>query len=163
MRRVHDGWAELERAIARLTDSQLTHSTADGEWSIQDHLAHLAAWERILLARLRGEPEREHEAAGMVPEAYDAADLDEVNQAIQQGQPQRTLAQALDDFRATHLRLTAHLDGLTWKDLSNPDRTGAPELPLLGTTVGNTYAHYAEHLATIQALAADTPERPHDE
>jgi uncharacterized damage-inducible protein DinB len=160
MRRVHDAWAALERTIAALDDHRLTRPGTDGGWSIKDHLDHLAAWERILLARLRGEPEREHEAAGMDPATYDAADLDEVNRAIHQQHHQRTLAQALDDFRATHLRLTSRLDGLHWKDLSDQDRTGAPELPLLATTIGNTYGHYAEHLATIQDLANNAVERP---
>lgn len=157
MRRVHDAWATLERTIAALPDHRLTRPGPDGGWSIKDHLDHLAAWERILLARLRGQPEREHEATGLDPEVYDAADLDEINQSIHHRQGQRTLAQSLDDFRATHLRLTAHLEGLKWKDLSDQERTGAPELPLLGTTVGNTYDHYAEHLATIQELADEKP------
>ena len=43
--------AALLKAIAGLTDAQLTEPTIDG-WSVKDHLAHLALWDELRAAEV---------------------------------------------------------------------------------------------------------------
>jgi hypothetical protein len=47
----------LEKSLAALSDAELLEPGVVGDWSAKDVMAHLSAWERRLLQRVRGEPE----------------------------------------------------------------------------------------------------------
>ena len=48
MARIDREWAALERTLALLSESQMT-TAGPGGWSAKDLLAHISAWERVLL------------------------------------------------------------------------------------------------------------------
>jgi hypothetical protein len=43
--------------IAPLTAEQLVAPGPGGDWSVNDHLYHLATWEQVQIARMQGCPE----------------------------------------------------------------------------------------------------------
>lgn len=148
----------LEATLDRLGPEQLAGPADAQGWSVKDHLAHLAAWERSMAYLLRGRPR--HEGLGVPEETYLRAGVDEVNAAIHARTRDRSPDEALADFRDAHRELLAALEPLSYDDLLRPyshylpdepgEETGEPVLTRL---LGNTTEHYAEHLGWIEDLA----------
>lgn len=154
------GWsrAALEGAIDRLSETQLTAPRDQQGWSVKDHLAHLAAWERSLAYLLRGRPR--HEGLGVDEAAYLEDDEDGLNAVIHEHNQARPLPEVLVAFRQSHEQVLDALAGLTDADLLKtyshylPDEPGQDSgEPILKRIVGNTEEHYAEHRRWIEALA----------
>jgi len=153
--RIDQAWQELQAAIGAAPEDALTRPGEDG-WSVKDHLAHLAAWERSLLALLRGEDRAA--ALGADPGSYRTVGIDALNAGIHQRAQTIPLADVLAEFRLGHERLLTTLDSLTDADLRRPYAAyqphdpEAPSAPVVGWVAGNTYEHYREHVGTIRAL-----------
>jgi hypothetical protein len=154
MARIDREWAALERAIAPLSVAQLTAPGADG-WSVKDLLAHISAWERVLLiSDLQGGTFAE--AAGM-DEATSAATEHMtaetgLNDYFYQRDKELPLSEVLANLRETHQHITAALEQLDDADLQRAHDPDDPASHLVDNIVGDTYAHYREHRATIEAL-----------
>ena len=43
---MHNGYTAFENLLAPLSETQMTTAGVNGEWSIKDILAHLAAWQK---------------------------------------------------------------------------------------------------------------------
>jgi hypothetical protein len=147
------GYDQIETLVASLTEAQLTESPAGG-WSIKDHLVHLTAWERLLLHRVQGHAEREHEVLRLDPAAYAAlSDWDSINAIIYQRGRDRPLTDVLAEFRDVSREVVTAVEHATDDELARPwppDEPGAP--PLIANVAGNTYEHFAEHLDDIHAI-----------
>ena len=160
MERIHRTRSELEAAIDGASEARLTTPGGADGWSIKDHLAHVATWEKSLLALLEG---RSRPAAvGVDAATYAATDTDGLNAIIHERNKDRPLPDVLDDFRHTHERLLAVLAPLTDDDLHKPyshyqpnDPPHNPD-PVVYWIAGNTYGHYEEHVAAVRALAQAT-------
>jgi hypothetical protein len=155
--RILGGRVRLEELIDSLSDEELAAPGPDGEWSVKDHLAHLAAWERLLLEWLRGGTGREHEIVGLDQAAYEAArragDEDGLNAAIYQLNRDRALAEVREAFDEASDAVLSMLERMTWDDLQRPAFPNDPHAPpLLGYTIGNTYGHFADHMGWIREL-----------
>jgi uncharacterized protein (TIGR03083 family) len=158
MERIDRAWAELNGAVRGLSEQELTRPGPDG-WAMKDHLAHISAWERSALALLRGMPR--HEALGVDEATYQSHDVERVNDAIEQRNRGRPLAEVLADFEQTHADVLTALERLTPDDLAKPYEqylpseaeagSSGPQRPVLDWVVGNTYDHYAEHTGWIRA------------
>jgi hypothetical protein len=151
--RIRQGRAALADLIAGLSEVRLTTPGSAGGWSVKDHLAHLTAWERLVIGRLRGQTDREHEVVGMDEAAYAAADEESLNAFIYQRHKDQPLGEVRAAFDAATDEVLALVDAMTWEDLRRPT---FPDLPgsgaLLGNVVGNTYGHFNEHQEWIQDL-----------
>jgi len=158
LERMRDEWARLEASFARLSVEQMTVRPAEGGWagwSVKDQLAHVALWEELALGRVEGLGDREHELFGMDEATAEAADLDTLNAAVYERNRDIPLDEVLAAFRSTHERLVAALERLPEANLARPFSPDDPmQRPLLQTVVDNTYGHYPEHTAAIQALRA---------
>ena len=157
---VRTGRAELDNFVAGLRDEQLTAPGPGGDWSIKEHLYHLAAWERKVLAQM-------HDmsipaALGIDQAIWDRDDLDELNAAIAAQGRDLPLAETLAFCRHTHQTLLAAIERYPESDYNKPgyppaadghDPDGAAGGPMVGYIIGNTYAHYEEHLGYIKRLA----------
>jgi len=152
---IADGWDQLEQAIAGIAPTALEERQGDG-WSLMDHLAHVAAWERATTALLEGRPR--HQAMGVDEAVYLSGDDDTINAALWSLHVDKPGASTLAELRAAHAQLVAVLDHLSEEALqrtrsealpSEPD--DSPE-PLLTRLVGSTYAHYVEHAAHVREL-----------
>jgi hypothetical protein len=154
MTRIDREWAALERTIAPLDEGQMT-APGDGGWSIKDLLAHISAWERVLLVvDLQGGTFAE--AAGM-DEATSAATEHMtaetgLNDYFYQRDKQLSLPEVLANFRATHQQVIAALEPLDEADLQRAHDPDDPESHLVDSIVGDTYGHYHQHRATIEAM-----------
>ncbi len=148
---IREARAALERTVDRLSEAQLTALGPDS-WSGKDHLAHLAAWEGKIVAVMEGRPA--HEGLGLDEATYRGANIDEINAHLHERDRDRPLPDVLATFRRTHGRLLAALEALPEAELTRPYESADAGDVLADGIAGNTYEHYEEHQATIEALAA---------
>ena len=145
--------AELERLVGEFSPGRLEVAGSTG-WAAKDHMAHVAAWEKSLMALLHGEDRGK--ALGI--EAEDKLDADQINEIIFERHKLEPLADVIEDFHTTHQRTLRKLESMTWDDLNLPYSHYQPNVPPhnprpVGYWVsGNTYAHYDEHVEWLEAL-----------
>src|SRR5262245_11309016 len=102
--RIAAGWAVLRQLVAPLSPAQLTAPGPDGGWSVKDHLAHLATWEGMLIALLRGEPI--HAAFGISHAEYEALEsTDALNAVIAAQHKDHSLDEVMRRYEETHGQL----------------------------------------------------------
>ena len=156
--RIEESWAELSGTVARLGPEGLGRTGADG-WSVLDHLAHIAAWERSALAILEG---KDRLAAMGVPGA--GSDLDTINRAVWARHHDRPAAEVLVDCREAHDAIVAALSNLSDADLQLPYSHYQPgsdlgvdgSRPVVEWIRGDTHEHYAEHTAYVNQLIKES-------
>ncbi|MGH2562645.1 MAG: DinB family protein [Thermomicrobiales bacterium] len=158
--RIERAWAELERAIDRFSEAQLTGRTDAVGWTAKDHLSHLTTWEASMIAILQRRAR--HLSLGVDESTYLDGTEDEINAAIQARTKDRTLAEVVAERRAVHEELLATLAGLSDGDLRLtysdylPDEPGEESgIPMLWRLDGNTASHYDEHRPWIEAIATE--------
>ncbi len=157
LERIQRARAALEQTISRVSDAQLVAPGPSEAWSVKDHLAHLTTWEQGLAALLQGRPR--YAAMEVDEKTYLSADADGLNAIIYQRNKDRPLAEVLVAFRQAHEELLGALAALTDGDLFKtyshyqPHEPGEDSgEPILRWIAGNTYEHYTEHQAWIQAV-----------
>ena len=150
MERIARERGALERAIAAMDDDALAASS--GGWSVKDHLAHVAAWERRLIGELRGDPVAER--LGLDEDAFATADTDTLNATIyslHRGDPP---AAARAEFLSSGETLRAAFADLSDADLMRPVRPDDPSVDTLVDLISwDTYKHYPDHAAAIAGRA----------
>ena len=92
----------LMEAIAPLTDAQMIVAGAVGESSVKDVLAHLAAWERRLVQRVRGKLEQ---GADLSTPAFNAQ--------IHQQNKERSLREVRAELKHSHTQVLKLAAGLS--------------------------------------------------
>jgi uncharacterized protein (TIGR03083 family) len=108
--------AEMDAALAGLSDAQLTAPGAAGDWSVKDVLSHLTAWEAELVTGLA--KFRRGQSAGKTD--YTSAEIQAQNtrwHAENQGRP---LERVLADFRGVRKQTLRQIEALTKTDLNAP-------------------------------------------
>lgn len=155
IQRIKQGRAELEATLGRLSEDQLSTPGVVGEWSIKDHLAHIASWEAGMVALLRHQPR--WQAIGLDLATIEGMETNEVNNLIYQRNRDRSLADVLSDFRGTREAMLDTLATLSDDDLHKtysfyqPDEPGEDSGdPIIGWVIANTYEHDAEHKGWIE-------------
>jgi hypothetical protein len=151
--RVQISWAALQDVVSRLSSDQL--STPGPEtWSVKDHLAHIAEWERACTAVLNHQPQ--WEGFRLEPKVYASLELDPLNEVLYERNRGLSIGEVKAMANAAHAEMVAALSGLGDADLKRPvgeyGMTTNPERPLLEKIAGDTYAHYAEHTGWISEL-----------
>ena len=156
MDRITAGYEALERVLRGLDDAQLSRSGSDEGWAIKDHLFHLAAWERGI-AWLLGRRSRT-EGMEITSEEWYTLTMDQVNDLVYQRNRERPAAEALAAFREAHREMLDALAPLSDADLQRPYEAygegggRSADRPIIGWIIGDTYAHYEEHLTYLQAI-----------
>ena len=143
----------LDRLVSGLSAEDFERTDAAG-WTVKDQIAHITAWEQILLAMLRGE---DRGAPVGIPPAADLS-IDEINAHILERSRQQPLSDVLAAYRRTHGELLAELDQLSDVDLDLPYSHFQPQSagedwashPIIGWIRDNTIAHYDEHAIAIR-------------
>jgi hypothetical protein len=151
--KVDAAWDDLVREVDALGPDSLTLTGPDG-WAVKDHLFHVAAWELSLVALLEGRDRLAEMGVAGVAEETEA-----INEAIWRLHRDASPEEALDSFREAHRRLVAALGNLSDEDLGRPYSHFQPsdpeeKSPVVGWVAGNTYEHYAEHVAWMKDLVA---------
>lgn len=134
--RVERSWAEFRAALDGLDDQQLTAPGPD-DWSVKDHLVHVARWEQYLLATLEGRDGLQ--ALGIDGGSREA---DVQNAVLHERDAGRTPAEVRLLVAETHDALVTRLRAL-----------GPAELQRFAQVIeGNTWEHYEEHRTWIGSL-----------
>lgn len=158
-REINTAWINLNAALERLTPEQMTEIRDAEGWAVKDHLVHIAAWERSVVAWLQGQPR--HVGLGVEEHIYTEGDDDVINAAIQQQHKQLSPAEAQAEMRTVHDQLLRLLEPLDDDDLYRassdvqPESSGErDERPLIGMIYSNTAGHFEEHQGWIESLVA---------
>lgn len=156
LERIHSSYAALEAAVGQLSEAQLS-APIDGSWSAKDMLAHIAAWEQILLHFHVGKQPFE-QVARLGTTSYSSLPIDELNEALFQRDRALAPAEALAAFRGSHHELLATLGQISeaelLSDYTPPGRGPDATHTLINWVIGDTYEHYDEHRATIERAFA---------
>jgi hypothetical protein len=158
--KIDTAYRELDGLTGPLSEQQMTTPGGPDGWSVKDHLTHLSAWHRSLIALLEGKDRTA--ALGLDEQAAREAEaqegFDPINDLIYRAGKDRALAQVQADFRATRQRVLDILGAMTDEDLYRPyshyqrnDPEHNPN-PVIGWIAGNTFGHVEEHLEWIRAL-----------
>ena len=156
LERIESSYAALEQTIGQLKEAQMT-TPIDGSWSAKDLLAHVAAWQQVMLQfHVGGKPFEDVTRLKDVP--YGPTSVDQINEAFYARDKDLPLDEVLETFRAGHQQLLATLNGMSEADLyrsytpagRGPDSAGQ----LIDWIIGDSYDHYDEHRETLQRLIA---------
>ncbi|MEO7910372.1 MAG: ClbS/DfsB family four-helix bundle protein [Roseiflexaceae bacterium] len=149
--RIDSSYAALEHTITQLSDAQLT-TLIDGSWSAKDLLAHIAAWEQVMIHFHVGD--RAFEEVTQLPSVpYATTPVDQINEAFYARDRDLPLAQVLRSFRSSHQELLAMLDTMSEADLfKSYTPSGRDGGQLITWIIGDSYDHYDEHRATMERL-----------
>jgi len=146
--------AELEALVGSLDEAQLVAPGAGGRWAVKDHLSHIAAWERMIVAHLSDGSD--HQIPGMDEASYAAATLDELNDRLFRLHRERPLAEVLGEFRAAHASIVEFIEGMAEARLSEAYWDDDPAKRTVREKIsGDTYLHYREHADWIRELLAE--------
>jgi uncharacterized damage-inducible protein DinB len=147
----------LEDVINGRSEAELTRPGPEG-WSVKDHLAHIAAWERSGLALLAGE--NRAAAVGISDELFNEGEDDAVNEAVRQCDADRSLEDVRAELRRVRAETIAAISVLTDEDLRRPYSYYQPtdsdnsQTPVIETLVGNSSEHDVEHTEWIKGILA---------
>lgn len=150
LKHIDEAYNEVASVVATFSDEQLQEPGPDG-WSPQDHIAHLATWERILLCRLTGGAECD--VLELDSGAYEALDLEGINERSLELGRRMSAGQARSALLDAHFGVVAALESPVPRAWDDPWLPGHPERgTLYGNVVGNTCEHFEEHAETLRAL-----------
>jgi hypothetical protein len=154
--KIQAGFESMMAAVAPLDDRAIEEAQIEGDWSVKDNLAHIAAWEDVLVRfQIGGEPFES--VVGMAGAKYQDTPFDDINEIFYNRDKGLSVSDVMARLRASHRAVLDALDRLTDAELARPrawlDTPDAPSGPLSQYIAWNTYEHYAEHLAMIEALA----------
>lgn len=136
LRRVDAAWPVFRAAAARFPAERMDeHLTEDG-WTRKQMLAHIAVWHDLTTERLgklilSGKPVKLNEQT------------DSINARAARTAIGKTAGEVLGDIDGTFNRLRRQVHRLTDKQLTASDSWAAQII------AGNTYEHYAEHMADV--------------
>lgn len=132
---------QLELNLHALTPAELVAPGVVGEWSVKDLLAHLAAWEQLLLG---------WDAAGragripsIAPVGLSRAAIADLNQQIYAQNCTRPLEDVQEEFHRSYEQVWAILQTIPEEEMFAAGRfawTG--RLSLADYIAGNTCSHY---------------------
>ncbi|MCP4535580.1 MAG: ClbS/DfsB family four-helix bundle protein [Chloroflexi bacterium] len=149
--RIQREWSALLRVVESTSHQQMTKPGPCG-WSVKDHLAHIAEWERFLFLN-QFEGHFPHNALQIDRAKLEQLGEDDWNDILFERNRDCSLTDVLADLHQTHAQLVAALEQVTDDDLMKPSCAIGPETqPVIVWVVYNTYEHYKEHRETIQAI-----------
>ena len=148
-------WATLNQMLDGLSETQWTEIKNPDGWAVKDHITHISAWERSVIAFLTNQPR--HESLGVPEDLYLSQDYDAINHAIFLKHQNDPLEQARSEFAATHAEFMNHITALSDEDLQRPYRHYVPDVPIDGDGPPiislvhvNSAPHYRDHQKWIE-------------
>lgn len=138
----------LEDVVAPLGDAQLSVS-GNGDWTVRDHLSHIAAWERMVVAYLTSG--NDHEVACVSTAVYAELSLDQINARLYELHRADAPSAVAAEFASAHRAIIKLIARLSDEDMARPywDDDARPVIEKL---TGDTYRHYLEHRRWIAEL-----------
>jgi hypothetical protein len=142
----------LEDLITSLSAGGLDRIDDEG-WRVRDHLSHISAWERMLVAHLTDGAD--HLIVRLSPAEYAEADLQQINDRLHDIHRSDATDDVLVEFGASHGEMMALIERLDDSALAQPYWDDDPaKRPVIEKLTGDTYRHYLEHRRWIAAIAS---------
>lgn len=142
--------AHLEHVIASIDPTRLTEPGVypDNNWSVKDVVAHVVAWEQMLVDWLRARQ------LGSVPKFQPIEmwrDTDALNEHFWAEHRDQPLEDVLGDFQASFQQIITEIEALPDEAITSSEPFD-PETKrsLFAHIACNTFEHYAEHTQAIQ-------------
>ncbi|MBN2083927.1 MAG: ClbS/DfsB family four-helix bundle protein [Anaerolineales bacterium] len=151
----------LEKALEPLTERQITAIRRTTKWSIKDVLAHLSAWEQMVIGWY--ETGRKGRTPAVPSEKYNWGQLPALNKEIYEKYRARSLKAVLRRFHESYAEVQKTIKGISEADLFTPGRYSWTKTTTLGSYfVSCTSSHYNWARKEIrkslkQERRADTP------
>lgn len=141
------GRADLEAALRRVEAGRMEDVVLHGDWSVKDLLAHLAFWERRVVAFYQALADDAPWRA-----VKDDAGIDTLNAGVLAWGRRRSLDEVRREEEEAWAALLALVESAPTGDLFNPTRFPRTEgRPFAESIEANGNGHYAEHLPELQA------------
>jgi hypothetical protein len=149
----------LEHLLSNLEPEQMILPGVVGTWSVKDVLAHLVAWEQLLLGWYRAGLQNAGSATqpvGMSRKAMDA-----LNTEIHAANCQRSLDDILGSFHSSYQEVLTVIEAIPEVEMFAHGRyTWTGRLTLADYIAGNTCNHYAWARDSIRKHFAVTAGQP---
>ena len=137
--------AELEALWLGLDNAEMTRRPGPHpEWSVKDMIAHITWWEQTATNWVSRALTGEMLARTETP--------DEINARIFADNRDLPLITVLEMFQASFPPLENLLLRMTDEEINDPEVCDIRGMPLLYFLVGNTFAHYADHVTTCARM-----------
>jgi len=147
---IHNEWQALKAVLDQVGPERMVRPGVESSWSVKDILAHISAWEKLMIQwleeTLRGEtPQRPSPG-----ESWD--DLDIFNEQLYQNNKDKKRDDVLQEFAEVHQKAVKIVEAMKESDLFDPDRFAWREGdPIWHLVAGNTWMHYKEHREVISS------------
>jgi len=136
--RMDEAWAAFHDRVTSIPTERLANRIADGSWTIKQMLAHIGAWHDLAVERLG-----KFTASGEPAELEEHEDV--VNARAARAAEGRTVGEVLLAMTDSYRRLRREVGNLTDEQLAAHDGWASE---MVGV---NTYGHYPDHLADLDA------------
>ena len=147
---IRDERGRLQAVLEPLSEAQMRAPVFEGRRSVKDILAHIAAWERMMIQWIR------ETYAGVIPQrpapglTWD--DLDKLNEQIYQENQDRSLSVILAQADLACEGALSAVRGMSDQDLFDGARFEWRQGdPMWHMVAANTWWHYNEHREQIEA------------
>ena len=152
--RVRGAFENLLQSIGKLTDEQMLEPVGEGKWSWKDIVAHIAAWEDILVRfHLGGAPF--DEVIQMRGAQYRITTYDAINEHLFQRFKTQNVQETKSYLQETHEAVMQALQAFPEEDLHQPHPRlsvgSSATVTWIDYIAANTYEHYEEHLVATQS------------
>ena len=141
----------LDSLLEEMEEDHKTQPILDGGWSVVDMLAHISAWEAIMiewLGIIQGEGKLDQAPYGM-----DDARVDQINLDIYQENRDKSAAQIQNEYAASYQQALEVLQNLPEEIMfERKYLIWGEELPVWLVIGANTCGHYAEHREQLEKL-----------
>lgn len=134
--RMDEGWAQFRKLAHATPGQQLERHLGPDLWTRKEMLAHVGAWHELTVEALRTLTE-----TGVVPAAQDPTD--DINARAARTATGRTAGEVLFNLDDSYRHARHAVSRLTDDQLMAHDGWAAAMI------AGNTYGHYAEHVADL--------------
>jgi hypothetical protein len=134
--RMDEGWAAFRRLAHAVPGQLLERHLGPDLWTRKEMLAHVGAWHELTVEALRTLVE-----TAEIPAPQDPTDA--INARAARGATGRTAGEVLFNIDDTYRHVRHAVSRLTDDQLMAHDGWAAAMI------AGNTYGHYAEHLADL--------------
>jgi hypothetical protein len=155
MRKAND---DLEQVYSSLKAEQIDEPGVYDDLSAKDVLAHITAWQGMVLTWLRDTQEGRaptryapgFEVGPGTPEEESEVTMHLLNAQIKQKYQDSSFNEVLHEYRRGHLQLLAFVDGMSDEEINDTGRFFWLEgAPVWASIAGNSFEHIAEHLGLI--------------
>ena len=155
LRRIELERAALEESVEGLDEAQMRAPVFDGGWSVKDTLAHITAWEQLMIEMVAHRMRDERLDLGVSGDDW----VDQLNARFYEENRDRSLAEVREQFRRSGEEAYQTAASLSEEELFDPElypwRDGSPIFTLVAA---NTCWHYQDHRETIERWLETEPD-----